>query len=156
MKRLSLRIKFGKGISLLEVMLSLAIIAIILVLASRYFILAQNNTNMTQALNEIQNINAAAQNWRLSHGDFSGISMQGLIDRNLLPATAENNPWGGKTDVTPSSANASQYTIIMRKIPRSACKNLLLELNTDAETTPPGQCIVGDFELADLERTFGP
>ncbi len=149
---------FAKGISLLEVLLSLAIIAIILILATRYFLLAESYSQVNQTLTTIENINAAAQRWKLSHDDFSDISMQSLIDRNLLPESSQNNLWGGKNDIE-AADNNSQYTVIIHGIPQPACLNLLDKLNIDLQQPTPGSCVhkaEPGPDTVDLERTFGP
>lgn len=52
------------GISLLEVLLSLSIIAIILVMATRYFFVASNNNKVNTAISQVGGLIAAAHNWK--------------------------------------------------------------------------------------------
>jgi type II secretory pathway pseudopilin PulG len=92
-----------RGIGLLELMLSLAIIAILLVMATRYFLVANESQKINNAVS-IANGFAGAEAQYATHNNVYTNSIKTLIDGNYLPSsfgggTAEDgkgaNPWGG-------------------------------------------------------------
>jgi type II secretory pathway pseudopilin PulG len=119
MMRLLNRSNKQAGISLLEVMLSLSIIAIILVMATRYFFVANNNSNVNKLRGEIATIVSALQNYRNQHPNYSAVGMGVLITDGFIDKTADvdesaglyNNPWTSPINVMPSGTNGSSATI---------------------------------------------
>lgn len=104
------------GISLLEVMLSLSIIAIILVMATRYFFVASNNQNINKVRGQVGLVVAALQEYRNHHANYTGVSMDKLITDGFVPQNSDvsgsagsymlNNPWNNSITVTPTVSNS--------------------------------------------------
>lgn len=104
------------GISLLEVMLSLSIIAIILVMATRYFFVASNNQNINKVRRQVGTVVAALQEYRNQHANYTGVSVDKLITDGFVPQNNEvsgsagsyvlNNPWNNSITVTPTASNS--------------------------------------------------
>ncbi len=112
------------GIGLLELMLSLAIIAILLVMATRYYQVASFSEKVNQDINLIGNIEAAANRWKAIYGDYKKItSIQDLIDQGMQDISAYN-AWAGTVDVV-SNTEGSGIEITLNNIPYKACNNLL-------------------------------
>lgn len=77
------------GISLLEVLLSLSIIAIVMVMATRYFFMASSGAKINQARAQVGAVMAAATDWEAQHNDLSGMSITSLIDSRFLARTQD-------------------------------------------------------------------
>lgn len=77
---------FGQeGISLLEVLLSLSIIAIILVMATKYFFLASNNDRVNVLRQQVGSIISAVHNWKGQNPQYSDkLTIQTLSDEGFL------------------------------------------------------------------------
>lgn len=138
-----------RGIGLLELMLSLAIIAILLVMATRYFNSARQGQQIAEAISMVQAIAAASQNYFVANGNTmagvgSAITASG---NNYLPNPPKNNPWGGTVSVTPDSGNSSAVDIKMTGIPDAACPRLLEALQgANAAGATAVSCTGGTFE----------
>lgn len=98
------------GISLLEVMLSISVIALILVMATRFFYVTSTNNKINTAISQVAGLEAAMYSWKGSDLSYEGVSIQALYDAgeltNFPGASAESEgavlytPWG-----------TSQYTV---------------------------------------------
>lgn len=104
------------GISLLEVLLSLSIIAIILVLATRYFFVATNNNKVNTAVSQVSGIVAAVHTWKGINTSYEGVNVQVLYDAGQLEnfpgldattasAVELKDLWGDQYDVAPAGDN---------------------------------------------------
>lgn len=130
--------KKKRGISLLEIMLSLVIISLLLVMATRYYGLVRLQQQTNDAAGEIQAIRAAAERWLVGHTDYTGISVSALQQLNLLPQNFATNPWGDAVTVTASGGNA--FKITLKKIPFAACNNLLDRFQNQLAPPAPAIC----------------
>lgn len=126
-----------RGIGLLELMLSLAIIAILLVMATRYFASARQGQEVASAISLIQAVSAASQSYFVANGNaFTGLSASALKTQNYLPANTNLvNPWGGTVTVAGGdSSNPTAVTITLTNVPGAACTQLAGALKSQAIT----------------------
>ena len=135
-----------RGISLLELMLALVIIAMIVFTVTRYYSVTEENLKVTQAVEMINNIVKASYQWVEGQPDFKNISIQALIDAGLIPDSYKVNPWKGAVTI-PGSTLASVLTINMYDLPRTSCQNLLEKLKGQSkgimcDPTIPGKAIL--------------
>ncbi len=116
MLRLSKKFNKQAGISLLEVMLSLSIIAIILVMATRYFFVASNSSNVNKIRNQIGTVVSAIQQYRNQNSNYAGLTNIGiLITQGFIAKTADvntkdgtfSNSWTNLITVAPGSGNTT-------------------------------------------------
>lgn len=115
--------KKQSGIGLLELMLSLAIIAAILVLVTRYYLVTKLSQEVTTASLQIQNIVAQANRYSAIMGSYAGItSIQVLVDRGLNNSDMQN-AWGGN-NLAYGSSNGATLTVELQNIPAPACLSL--------------------------------
>lgn len=116
----------NRGIGLLELMLSLLIIAVIIFTATRYFEVTNENLRVAQAENMINNIVDASYKWVQGQPNFSGISMDVLIKQTqLLPSNYYFTPWkNGIFSVVVSSQDPQKILIQAWNIPVRSCNNL--------------------------------
>ena len=119
------------GIGLLELMLSLAIIAILLIMATRYYQSASDANKRNQAVDMFSATNAAVENYKIDNpGDVknlagSGVGMKMLIDAGYLPPSYGSqgktaNPWGGPIDVD-ASIGGGVFTVSMTGVATNSC-----------------------------------
>lgn len=108
--------KFQRGIGLLELMLSLSIIAILLVMATRYFLQANEQQKINNAISQLNGIAGAEACY------FQAMSPPGytnkltdLVNANCLPAgiNGSSNPWGGSISIS----DTAPLTIKMSPVP---------------------------------------
>ncbi|MBV9575280.1 MAG: hypothetical protein JO149_01510 [Gammaproteobacteria bacterium] len=130
MKRLARSIL---GVTLLEVMLVLAIAAMIIVMSIRYYQSASANQQANGFLAQIQSIVAAAEQMAQATGSYanavggSGINTSNLAP--LLPANSFTTPWGASISMGTPTASAFQLTV--STIPASVCQIVYSKLSTN-------------------------
>lgn len=119
--------KKNSGITLLELMLSLAIIAILLIAAMRYFESTRSSQRVNDGIQSLQSAMQASDNWYATFKSFTGtsagdINVTALINMNLLPTDFAVNPWGGAASIT--AADASHVQIELTDISKNDCNQL--------------------------------
>lgn len=91
------------GIGLLELMLSLAIIAIMLIMAVRYYQSANTNQSLSQAVDMVNAVTGAAESYTTSNASFRTSAspplptLSDLVAGGYLPNSYNSglNSWGG-------------------------------------------------------------
>jgi len=143
----------SKGIGLLELMLSLAIIAILLIMAIRYYQSANLSQQMSSATNMFNAVRSAMKNFYNDNavnpnvGGAQSVSIQDLMDSGYLPPSFGVNPWGGVvaftaiassrscgTKLTPTALNQT-YSVCMSEVPTAACSQLQVKLQGTINTS---------------------
>lgn len=116
------KIIHSKGIGLLELMLTLAIIAVLLLTLTEYYGRTHSEMKINRTVGEIQAIHSASSRWWAMYHSIDSISMPELITRNLLPQKSNINVWGGTVSVAKS---ASHFIVIkFSDVPKTACYRL--------------------------------
>lgn len=139
------RLSFKKqlGIGLLELMLSLAIISVLLVMATRYYSSARQAQQVNDAISLTEAIIAGSENWVIGKDNFSNISMTELVNGGFLPKGSHRDPWHGAVTVSKGGTD-SQITITMQGVPNTACQNLASKLyNQTANPTGNATSLCG-------------
>src|SRR3990167_8148299 len=140
-------IRTQRGIGLLELMLSLAIIALLLVMATRYFSSARLSQQIAAAVSQVQAIAAASQSYYIgNNNNMSGVSAAIFASNNTYlvnPSSTRHSPWGGNIAIAPA-ANAS-VTITIPQVPdTNTCSRLKAALQgSTAPGTPAISCAAG-------------
>ena len=131
--------KHIKAISLLEVLLSLSIIAIILVMATRYFFVAANNDKVNELRQQIGAVVAGVNAWKNQNPQFSpSLTIAQLYTDGFLAKSSSlssddatlYDPWGDQISLT-ATGTAAQITVTMPK--KSDCNAIL-------NSYPDGTC----------------
>jgi type II secretory pathway pseudopilin PulG len=144
-------IKFRKkqiGIGLLELMLSLAIIAILLVMATRYYLSASLSSNINEVISNIQGVTGCYENWRQAY--MSGSNPKSYTDFNLQDCVA--NGWfpasnaSGENLITPwGTANLTEtstdITVNVTTANETQAKNLYVKLGGNVNNWSGGKNI---------------
>ena len=121
--------KKTQGISLLELLLSLTIIAILLVMATRYYTSVRSEQQVNDAFVMVKQILGAGDNWYDTYKNYDNppISIPALQNLGLLPSDLKNNPWGQSIDI--NQPPAVNYFSLSTVIPsQGECENLRLTI----------------------------
>ncbi len=121
-----------KGIGLLELMLSLAIIAILLIMATRYYQSASVSNKINTAVDMFAGVQGAMESYAIDN-DPEDATIEELSTKGFLPPSYGDgdgvNPFGGKIELTPASG---YYTITMDEVPGEGgvCEKLASRVNS--------------------------
>jgi len=143
MKKLLAKIK---GIGLLELMLSLAIIAILLVMATRYYSVATNAQRTDDTVQLIGELETGVNAMSAAGLANSDITLQKLIDNGYITkqrikssggTSSIISPWGGGavTYTAPASGSTANITVAFSNVPKDKCQDL--ETKYYANVTKP-------------------
>jgi len=120
------------GVTLLEIMLVLAVAAMIIVMSVKYYQSANASQQANQALGLVHAITASAN--ALSQG---GETYAGVTTDNIKPLLASVGglklPWGADASITTS--DATSYTVKLDAMPASVCGLVVGRLIADAHFT---------------------
>lgn len=136
----------NRGIGLLELMLSLAIIGTLIIMATQYFGVVTERQRVMRTIDKVQAIRAASE--RAVVVGFKPASsdniLPSLIARNYLPANIQNNPWGGDVIMVaavPNAANIHNIIVQVNNMTKDSCRSLVDSLpNTAVPSSIPGNC----------------
>lgn len=129
-------IKSMVGVTLLEIMLVLAIAAMVIVMSIRYYQSASLNQKLNAAVDTVTGIIAAAESYLSANGTFSGLggsSLNVYLPGGKLP----NSPWGGTVGVTASGSSAF---VINMNAPTAGCTQLLAILTKNNSKITGSAC----------------
>lgn len=113
------------GVTLLEIMLVLAIAAMIIVMSIRYYQSATTNQQAASLMESIQSITAAADTLAQTSGTYATVVSTAAIT-NLVPAGTMSQPWGGT--ITISAPTTTTYTVTIANIPAGLCQQVYARL----------------------------
>ena len=139
--------RHSKAISLLEVLLSLSIIAIILVMATRYFFVATNNDKVNILRQQIGSLVAAVNSWKNQNPQYTeSLTIQELSADGFLAnshslsqdKTALYDPWGDEISLTAITGTGAQISVNLPN--ESDCNSL-------QNSYPDGTCSGTTFQL---------
>lgn len=122
------------GATLLEIMLVLAIAAMIIVMSVRYYQTASSSAQANATIELIQAITAAADSIAQSTGTYTSATSANIV--NLGGAKALALPWGGNATI-PSPA-ATSYTVQMPNMPTATCSTVALKLKNNTHYSVTG------------------
>lgn len=134
-----------RGIGLLELMLSLAIIAVLLVMATRYFIVTSRSQQVNQASTQIGALQGAISNWKGANPTYTGLTPAALNSIGALTTadydgTNINSPWSTPVTIDLKN-NDTSYTLTYTNIPGWACISLVQKYgganNVSCSTSDP-------------------
>lgn len=132
------------GVTLLEIMLVLAIAAMIIVMSVRYYQSASASQQANAVLQQVQGITAAADGLAQATGSYSAASVSATTIAPLIPGGSASGfitPWG--TTITIGSVSSSSYSVDLGSTPSGVCPLLVSKLATNnhyavTPSTPSG------------------
>jgi type II secretory pathway pseudopilin PulG len=126
------------GVTLLEVMLVLAIAAMIIVMSVRYYQSASSSQQANAILQQIQGVVAGANSLAQAKGSYSGANINNSTLLPLLPGGALTTPWGDP--ITVAGATATSFTIDIGSVPSGVCPLLTSKLSVDNHFSTTAAC----------------
>lgn len=140
-------IKHKKGIGLLELMLALALMAIVMLVTVRYYSNAKAKQEATTLVDSFSTLRSAAENYLANNPLVTPPTTNGintLISQGYLPAsfgsvsgntvTVNKNTWGGTVSVN-FPANTTQVQVVQTQIPAGVCNMALGQIQATLNTT---------------------
>jgi len=129
-----------RGVTLLEIMLVLAIAAMVIVMSVRYYQSASANQQANGILQMIQGVTAAADGLAQGTGSYSVANVSTTTIQPLMPNNSMTTPWGG--EITVSNAAPSTYDVSITAMPGQVCALLSARLagNPKYTSIAPGTC----------------
>ncbi len=142
-----------RGISLLEVLLSLSIIAIILVMATRYYFVASHNDKVNTTVTQIGGLIAAIHNYKGIDATYEqGTNIATLAHAGQLSnfpgydsSSALNTRWGGAITLSTTSSIA---TLKVELPDEATCLTLLRAFPSDSNNNIVSRCDGHTFAYA--------
>lgn len=114
------------GYSLIELMLALAIIAVMLVIATRYYSTTSSSQKVNAGVNMLQVVINASEDIKNTTNSYKSIGkIQDLIDQGLVPKNFSDtniNPWGGGINAT--SGTDTNFALTLTNVPLEDCLSL--------------------------------
>lgn len=138
------------GVTLLEIMLVLAVAAMIIVMSVRYYQSANASNQANIVLQQIQAITASADGLAQSSGKYSAVTTS-----NITPLLSNvgglTTPWGTAITIT---SGTTTYGVKVAGIPANVCGLIWGRLQADAHYASLSKCnATGN---TDLTYTYTP
>jgi Tfp pilus assembly major pilin PilA len=135
------------GVTLLEIMLVLAIAAMVIVMSIRYYQSAANNQKIAAGLNTITAVVSAGESY-LASGPSTGLTaLSNGVLSPYLGGSMPASPWGGA--VTVSGVSSTSYTVSM-PVSKDAvvCTQLIAMISQNSKLNSPAPtCAAGTLTV---------
>jgi len=134
------------GMGLLELLLALTVIAILLVMATRYYKSAKESQRIGEAVSMMSTIFRGGADYSIAHNHtYTGISLKALADNGDIPGSFCGNrvtcpglnPWNSTITVGETNP-AGGYIVKMFGVPEVTCDNAAAIINTSLSNAPVG------------------
>jgi len=131
------KLKSVMGVTLLEIMLVLAVAAMVIVMSIKYYKSASEAQNVNALVEAVHGIIGAADTYAQSSGSgYAGLTATNIT--NVAGSNALNNPFGAP--LTLGAATATTYTIGISGMPTTACAQFILKVQTNSKITIATPC----------------
>lgn len=149
--------KSMQGVTLLEIMLVLAIAAMIIVMSVRYYQSASASQQANAVIQQIQGITAAADGLAQATGSYQAANISTTTLAPLIPGGTTSGfitPWG--TTITLSGVSSSSYTVDLGQTPSGVCPLIVSKLvtNNHYTMTPSSAGGCGTTGPTDVSYTY--
>lgn len=131
LNRLQIRKKREEGFGLLELMLSMVVVALLLIMATRYYQSARTSARVNSAINMTQAALTAADNISNAEGGYTS-AVTGDAIKPFLPNNSLQTPWGTQMTVTPAGSGSSSTVTFNIPATASDCTALVSALQNTA------------------------
>ncbi|HSW70519.1 MAG TPA: hypothetical protein VLH77_00895 [Gammaproteobacteria bacterium] len=122
------------GVTLLEVMLVLSIVALIILMSVRYYQSATTASQTEQVMGIISAITAAADNLSLgSAGGYSNVTFGNMS--SVVGSSTLKSPWGGA--ISFGTGNATSYSVTIPNPTQGVCTAILIKLKANSKFSSP-------------------
>jgi len=148
------KLRTRKGIGLLELMLALAIIAVLIIMATRYYQSTSRNQKVAEAVTQVNALIAASSNWKIGRSAFTGITYAKLYAQGLLPKEMKTDttatPWGTKISVASTAGNS--FDMSFEGLDSADCEALAGRFTESANITTTATCASGKVVFTYSEK----
>jgi prepilin-type N-terminal cleavage/methylation domain-containing protein len=152
MKITQCKSKKQSGMTLMEMIASLSILAIVVVGALALFGGASSSQSSTAALRDLIAIRSGGQSLFIGQGSYGTTSMnQALITAKKVPSTMTvsgttiSTVWGGTVTVT---GNTTNFTIQMTALTADVCAALVSNATTGWSSVTIGSTVMSTFPIS--------
>ncbi|MGS0741438.1 type 4 pilus major pilin [Glaciimonas sp. GG7] len=152
MKNTFKKYKYQAGLTLMEMIAALGIMAIVVVGALALFNNANSSNTSTQALRDLISIRSSTQSLFIGQGGYGTASMnQALISSKKIPSTMTvsgstiNTVWGGTVTVTGNNTN---FTIAITNMNEDICTSLLSNASVGWQSAKVGSTVLSTFPIS--------
>ena len=133
--------KSALGVTLLEIMLVLAVAAMIIVMSVRYYQSATASEQANSMLEMVQAITAAADGIAQPVGTYASATTTAVTP--MMPNQSMTTVWGAT--VTLGSQSATSYQVTISSIPTAVCNAFTPKLLASSKFTTSSTCNGGAF-----------
>lgn len=126
------------GVTLLEIMLVLAIAAMIIVMSVRYYQSASASQQSNTVAGQIGSIIAAADGLSQASGSYQSANITTTTITPLLPLKGLTTPWN--TNIAIATTSATTYTITVPGTPSNVCPLLIAKFKSNKNVTTSSTC----------------
>ena len=150
MKRFS---KLVLGVTLLEILLVLAVAAMIIVMSVRYYQSATANQQVNATLEQIQAITATADGIAQGNNSYSTVSTTQV--QPMMPQGKMTTVWGSTITVTGGAV--SSYDVTIKTVPQNVCSQIVPKLKANPKFTkisPATGGACGTTSPSDITYTY--
>lgn len=124
------------GVTLLEIMLVLAVAAMIIVMSVRYYQSASASEQANTILEMVQAITAAADGIAQPVGSYSGATTAAISP--MMPNQSMSTVWGGT--VTIDNGDSTTYVVTITDMPSAVCNIFRPKLMASTKYTSVASC----------------
>ena len=139
------------GVTLLEVMLVLAIAAMVIVMSVRYYQSANANQQATSTMQQIQGIIAAADGLAQAGGSYTVVTTTAV--QPLMPGNTMKTAWGDTVSIG-SGTTATSYPVTIGKVPYNVCPIVLAQIKANPKFSTTTTCAATG--TTDITYTYTP
>ncbi|MDR3478106.1 MAG: hypothetical protein P4M14_08775 [Gammaproteobacteria bacterium] len=131
-------IKVILGVTLLEIMLVLAIAAMVIVMSVRYYQTATSGEQVNAVLEQISAITAAADGLSQGTASYLVANISTATLSPILPANGLTLPWG--TTIVVNNASTSSYNIVLSSVPSNQCPLITARVTVNSHFSSATAC----------------
>jgi len=130
------------GVTLLEIMLVLAIAAMVILMSVRYYQSASASQQSNAIIEQLQAISAASDSLAQATGSYTSVNGAALGNAALsplLPVGGLTAPWGATITVVGTAAGT--YTMALSTVPAAVCPLMVSKMTSNNHyTVTSGAC----------------
>ncbi|ELO0743112.1 pilus assembly protein [Escherichia coli] len=127
-KKMIIKNKMEKGLSLIEASMVLALSAIVVSGVMFYYQSASDSNKTQNTVSQVMSVMSAINGLYVGQASYNGLSDTVLYNSSAVPANYKgsngviNNPFGGRLHVAPN--NGGGYALLLDGVPQSSCVNI--------------------------------
>lgn len=126
------------GVTLLEIMLVLAVAAMVIVMSIRYYRNATNAQRANTVLEQMQAIMAAAENLSQGASGFAAATTNNV--KAIVGSANMTLPWNTSASVSVNGANATYYSIVFAGLDPAICTGVAVQLTQNPRVSNGATC----------------